>query len=553
MHPIPLATMESRWFKNAVIYCLDVDTFKDGNGDGIGDFIGLQQGLSYLAGLGVNCVWLLPFYPSPGRDNGYDITDYINVHPELGDLGDFVAFMHEAQDRGIRVIIDLVVNHTSDQHPWFQAARRGHPQYHDYYVWRKDEPGDTSNQVVFPGKQRSVWRYDRLARAYYFPRFYDYQPDLNTANPAVRAEIKKIMGFWLALGVSGFRVDAAPFVIAYKGAGADKQPHEEFALLDELRSFLSWRTGNAILLAEANVLPDQVLHFFGNHGERMHMVLNFFVNPHLFLAMAQESPEPLTRSLLQLPTLPGSCHFAYFLRNHDELDLSRLSSMERERCFEAFGPKPEMQLYGRGIRRRFAPMLDGDLARQMLGYSLIFSLPGTPVLWYGDEIGMGDDLKQEERYSVRTPMQWSADRNAGFSPAPPNRLRRPVISSGPFDFRKVNVQTQRRQPDSLLNALERLIRTRKEYPEIGEGRFRLVENDCPGHVFAHACEDENGNALLAVHNFAGKTVEVTVYLWDERFTRFLYLFDEFPMEPVKNGKIKAKLAPYGFSWLRLKS
>jgi maltose alpha-D-glucosyltransferase / alpha-amylase len=545
--------MESRWFKNAVIYCLDVDTFKDGNGDGVGDFIGLQQGLSYLAGLGVNCIWLLPFYPSPGRDNGYDITDYINVHPALGDLGDFVAFMHEAQDRGIRVIIDLVVNHTSDQHPWFQAARRGHPQYHDYYVWRKDEPGDTSDQVVFPGKQRSVWRYDRLAKAYYFHRFYDYQPDLNTANPAVRAEIKKIMGFWLALGVSGFRVDAAPFVIAYKGADADKQPHEEFALLDELRSFLSWRTGNAILLAEANVLPDQVLNFFGNHGERMHMVLNFFVNPHLFLAMARQSPEPLTRSLLQLPRLPDSCHFAYFLRNHDELDLSRLSSMERELCFEAFGSKPEMQLYGRGIRRRFAPMLDGDLARQMLGYSLIFSLPGTPVLWYGDEIGMGDDLKQEERYSVRTPMQWSADRNAGFSSASPDRLRRPLISSGPFDYRKVNVQTQRRRPDSLLNALERLIRTRKEYPEIGAGNnYRFVENDCPGNVFAHACEDENGNALLAVHNFAGKPAEVTLHLWDERFTRFLYLFDELPNEPVKGGKITVKLAPYGFSWLRLK-
>jgi len=348
-------------------------------------------------------------------------------------------------------------------------------------------------------------------------------------------------------------VDAAPFVIAYKGPGADKQPHEEFEFLDELRDFLSWRTGDAILLAEANVLPDQMLHFFGESGGRMHMVLNFFVNPHLFLAMAQESPEPLTRSLLQLPKLPGNCHFAYFLRNHDELDLSRLSSMEREFCFESLGPKPEMQLYRRGIRRRFAPMLGGDVARQMLGYSLIFSLPGTPVLWYGDEIGMGEDLKQEERNSVRTPMQWTADRNAGFSTAPPEKLRRPIISSGPFDYRKVNVQAQRRDPDSLLNALERLIRTRKEYPEIGAGPYRFVENDCPRQVFAHACEDEAGNAIVALHNFTDEPVEVTLPLWDQRFTRFLYLFDELPNELIKDGRVTVKLRPYGFSWLRVKS
>ncbi|HEY0792781.1 MAG TPA: alpha-amylase family protein [Chthoniobacterales bacterium] len=543
--------MENRWFKNAVIYCLDVDTFRDANGDGTGDFEGLRQSLSYLAGLGITCLWLLPFYPSPGRDNGYDITDYINVHPELGDLGDFVAFMHEARDRGIRVIVDLVVNHTSDQHPWFQAARRGDPKYRDYYVWRQDKPGDTRDQVVFPGAQTAVWHYDRLARAYYFHRFYDYQPDLNTANPVVRAEIKKVMAFWLALGVSGFRVDAAPFVISQKGPDAEKQPHEAFELLDEFRDFLSWRCGDAILLAEANVTPDLMLNFFGETGGRMNMVLNFFVNPHLFLAMAQHSPEPLTRSLLQLPKLPDNCHFAYFLRNHDELDLSRLGSIERDLCFREFGSKPQMQLYGRGIRRRLAPMLGGDVRRQMLGHSLAFSLPGTPIMWYGDEIGMGDDLKLNERDSVRTPMQWSSDRNAGFSKAPAVKLRRPVISAGPFDYRKVNVQSQRRDPESLLNALERLIRTRKEYPEIGAGRFRWLENDQTQSVFSHTCEDDVGNAVVALHNFSSEPVRVTLPLWRRDFTHFHFLFDQRPGEPIRGETLPVDLAGYGYSWLRL--
>jgi maltose alpha-D-glucosyltransferase/alpha-amylase len=488
--------MENRWYKNAVIYCVDIDTYRDGNGDGIGDFIGLRQGLSYLAGLGVSCIWLLPFYNSPDRDNGYDVMDYLSVHPRLGDLGDFVDFMSEANDRGIRVIIDLVVNHTSDQHPWFQAARRNDPKYQGYYVWRKDDPGDTSAQSAFPGKQSGVWEFDKLARAYYFHRFYSYQPDLNTGNPAVRDEIKKIMGFWLALGVSGFRVDAAPFVIAYKGPDAEKQPHESFEYLEEFREYLRWKTGDAILVAEANVAPDQMLHYFGDHGQRMTMVINFFVNPHFFLAIAEGSPEPIERALRQLPQIPVLSHWAYFVRNHDELDLSRLSQAEREICFRAFGPKPQMQIYQRGIRRRLAPMLSGRVDLQLLMYSLIFTIPGTPILWYGEEIGMGDDLNQEERNSVRTPMQWTADINAGFSTAHPSRLVRPVIDKGVFSYRKVNVQAQRRDPNSLLNYLERMIRTRKEYPEFSIGTYRVVETSEPTKIFAHSCQDESGNAEL---------------------------------------------------------
>lgn len=543
--------MQSRWFKNAVIYCLEVDVFKDGNGDGIGDFVGLRQGLSYLGGLGVSCIWLLPFFRSPDRDDGYDVMDYLSVDPALGDLGDFAAFMDEARDRGMRVIIDLVVNHTSNQHPWFKRARRKDPKYYDYYVWRTDAPGDTSDQVAFPGKQKGVWQYDRLAKAYYFHRFYHYQPDLNTANPAVREEIKKIMGFWAALGVSGFRIDAAPFAIAAKGPNAGKHPHESFEFLHEFREFLRWKTGDAILLAEANVPPKQLTDFFGPDGDRVNMVLNFYVNPHLFLAIAQQCPEPIVRSLKALPQIPAECHWAYFLRNHDELDLSRLTELEREECFGAFAPKKEMQLYGRGIRRRLASMFNGDLAKTLLAYSLIFTIPGTPVFWYGDEIGMGEDLSLEERNSVRTPMQWSAERNGGFSAAPKPRLRRPVISKGKFSLHKVNVQTLRREPGSLLNCLERMIRTRKEFPEFGTGTYRILETDKPKTVFAHACEDDAGRAVLAAHNLSSKSDSVTIRLWKNEFDHFVFLFEERENEQISDGTIKLKLPPHGYSWLRL--
>jgi maltose alpha-D-glucosyltransferase / alpha-amylase len=544
--------MENRWFKNAIIYSLEVDTFRDGNGDGIGDFIGLREGLSYLAGLGVTCVWLLPFYNSPDRDDRYDVTDYLSVDPHLGDLGDFVDFMSEASDRGIRVIVDLVVNHTSDQHPWFQAARRNHPKYHDYYVWRTDDPGDTSDEVVFPGKQSGVWTFDEVAKAYYFHRFYSYQPDLNTANPAVRDEIKKIMGFWLELGVSGFRVDAAPFVIARKGPDALKQPHESFDYLDEFHDFLSWRAGDAILLAEANVAPNDILNYFGSRGQRMTMVINFFVNPHLFLALAQQSPEPIERALRQLPQIPAHSHWAYFLRNHDELDLSRLSQSERATCFRAFGSKPKMQIFQRGIRRRLAPMVGGRLELQLLLYSLIFTIPGTPILWYGEEIGMGDALGLQERNSVRTPMQWTADVNAGFSVADSSSLFRPVIDKGAYSYRKVNVQALRRDPRSLLNHLERMIRTRKEYPEFSTGTYRVLETSEPNKIFAHSCQDENGNAVIAAHNLTPKPSKVAIELWEKTFDHFVHLFDQLPNEKIKNAEVHLELPGFGFSWLRLR-
>src|SRR5688572_22950055 len=428
-------SIDDLWYKNAVIYCLDVEKYQDGNNDGIGDFEGLMRRLDYLSGLGASCVWLQPFYPSPNRDNGYDVADYYGVHEKHGSLGDFVNFMNHADALGIRVIVDLVVNHTSVQCPWFQDARANPKSpFRDWYVWADDKPKNHKDGIVFPGTQKSTWTLDKKAEKYYFHRFYDHQADLNTWNPYVRAEIQKIMGFWLQLGVSGFRMDAVPFLIEKKGPGVERQL--DFSLLKELRDFLQWRAGHAILLAEANVPPDESLEYFGHDGERLQMMLNFPVNQRLFYALATADLEPLTWALEQTATLPPHAQWVQFLRSHDELDLGRLTAEQRERVFAAFAPDERMRLYGRGIRRRLAPMLAGDRRRLELAFSLLFSLPGTPMMQYGDEIGMGDDLRLPERECARTPMQWTSGTHAGFSRA--RRVVRPVIADRRYGYRRVN-------------------------------------------------------------------------------------------------------------------
>src|ERR1043166_3593592 len=409
-------SIDDLWYKNAVIYCLDVEKYQDANGDGVGDFEGLMRRLDYLAGLGVTCVWLQPFYKSPNRDNGYDVTDYYNVHEKHGSLGDYVNFMNHADALGIRVIVDLVVNHTSNTSDWFQAARHSRSSpYRDWYIWSDERPKDHKLGVVFPGVQKTTWTFDRQAGQYYFHRFYDHQPDLNTWNPYVRAEIQKIMGFWLQLGVSGFRMDAVPFLIQKKGAGISRQ--QDFTLLKEMRDFLQWRAGHAVLLAEANVPPDESLEYFGEDGERLQLMLNFPVNQRLFYAMATADPDPLIWALEQTRTRPANAQWVQFLRSHDELDLGRLTDEQRQKVFDAFGPEKRMQLYDRGIRRRLAPMLGNNRRRLEPGFRLLFSLPGTPMMQYGDEIGMGDNLRLPERECARTPMQWTSEPHGGFSRA----------------------------------------------------------------------------------------------------------------------------------------
>ena len=537
------------WYKNAVVYSLSVETYMDSNGDGVGDFPGLTRRLDYLQGVGVTAIWLNPFQPSPQRDDGYDISDYYGVDPRYGTLGDFVEFAHGCHQRGIRLLIDLVVNHTSDQHPWFQSARRDKDsKYRDWYVWSKRKPPHGADGVVFPGVQKSTWTRDPVAREYYFHRFYKFQPDLNTAHPEVQAEILKIMGFWLQLGVSGFRMDAVPFVIAEKGAGVTK-PVEHYDMLRSFREFLQWRTGEAVILGEANVLPDTDMEYFGASGERLHLMFNFQVNQSLFYALAAADNRPLIQALHATEPRPATAQWAMFLRNHDELDLGRLSKTQRQQVFDAFGPDPEMQLYQRGIRRRLAPMLSGDRRRIELAFSLMLTLPGTPVLLYGDEIGMGDDLTLPERSCARTPMQWSGERHGGFTrgDAPIS----PPISGGPYGFEHVNVAAQHRDPGSMLNWTERMVRMRKELPEVGWGEFAVIDAGSP-EILALRYEWRN-NAVLFLHNLSPIPREVrfetgAAGLHDGLLVNLL---SDDNSEPDEANRHCVLLEPYGYRWFRV--
>jgi maltose alpha-D-glucosyltransferase / alpha-amylase len=538
------------WYKNAVIYCLSVATYMDSNGDGVGDFTGLMRRLDYLHGLGVTAIWLMPFQASPGRDDGYDVSDYYDVDSRYGTLGDFVEFTHAAKQRGIRVIIDLVVNHTSNQHRWFKEARRDPTsQYRDWYVWSKKKPRNSRQGVVFPGVQKSTWSYDTAARAWYFHRFYDFQPDLNTANPHVQAEILKIMGFWIQLGVSGFRMDAVPFVIATKGPRAAQAPVEQYGMLRVMREFLQWRQGDAIILAEANVLPDTDMEYFGSEGDRMHMMFNFQVNQNLFYALAASDGRPLAQALEATRTRPKTAQWGTFLRNHDELDLGRLTRQQREAVFEAFGPDPAMQLYGRGIRRRLAPMLAGDRRRIELAYSLMFTLPGTPVLRYGDELGMGDDLALPERTCARTPMQWSTEPNAGFT-----RSRKPVVpivSGGPFGYEHVNAAQQRREPQSLLNWTERIVRMRKEIPEVGWGDFEIIQTRDTAVLALRY--DWRNNSVLFVHNLAATPREISLSagIAGQTGRLLVNLLSDDHSQARSDGKHRLLLEGYAYRWYRV--
>ncbi|MEV0943072.1 alpha-amylase family protein [Micromonospora wenchangensis] len=544
--------MGDRWYSEAVVYCLDVDTYADSDGDGVGDFRGLIGRLDYLARLGVTCLWLNPIHPSPNQDDGYDATDFYNVDPRLGTLGDFAELLHQAQNRGIRVIIDLVVNHTSDQHPWFQSARSSPDSpYRDWYVWADHEPADRHQGMVFPGEQHETWSYDRTAKAWYYHRFYKFQPDLNIENPKVREEIKKITSFWLQLGVSGFRMDAVPFIIEQTEPGNPDAP-KDFDFLTDLRQHVQWRRGDAVLLAEANVEPDQLPVYFGDgsgSGNRIHMLFDFMLNGRLMLALAREDPEAIIDALRDTPKLPTGGQWATFLRNHDEIDLSRLTADQRNDVLAKFGPDENMQLYGRGIRRRLAPMLGNDRRHIELAYALQFSLRGTPVLRYGEEIGMGENLALDGRDAIRTPMQWSYKENGGFSTADPEKLIRPVIDKGDFGYQKVNVTAQRADSTSLLAWFERMIRTLREAPEIGSGSTTHIDVPMPAGVLAHRADGPTGT-MVFLHNLGTEDVEVDLST--------LAAEADLPIDVLTDrgygdvGKLDSlKLGGHGYRWIRL--
>jgi trehalose synthase len=551
---VTTARTSDLWWKNAVIYCVDVETFLDRDGDGHGDFSGLTERVDYLAGIGVSCIWLMPFFPSPNRDDGYDITDYYGVDPRLGSLGDFVAFIRTAKDRGMRVIIDLVVNHTSDKHPWFRSSRWSRDsQFRDYYVWVDKPPPQPKPEVVFPDAEESIWTKDERSGQWYLHHFYSHQPDLNIGNPRVRDEIAKIAGFWLELGVDGFRIDAVPFLIEPGGTAPSRDvrfdPHE---VLRDLRAFTSRRRGDCMLLGEVNLPPKPLRQFFGGpEGDELHMLFDFPVMQAMYLALARQDATPLRRALERRPAIPEDSQWAIFVRNHDELTLDQLSDHQRQEVFAAFGPDADMQLFGRGLRRRLPPMVDGDPGRVRLVYSLLFSLPGTPVLFYGEEIGMGENLAVPGRLSVRTPMQWTDERNGGFSSARPSRLPRPVVE-GRFGPLACNVADQRRDPDSLLNWVERVLRRRRETPEIGWGSMTLLDSGKDQAVLAHRC-DWDESSVVAVHNFSAEPRQAAIALGDTQdVDRVIDLLDEGrPVRALDEPVLDVKLDGFGYRWFRL--
>ena len=553
-----MAETSDLWWKNAVVYCLDVETFFDDDGDGTGDFAGLTQRVDYLAALGVTCVWLMPFYPSPDRDDGYDVTDFFSVDHRLGTLGDFVEFIRAANDRGMRVIADFVVNHTSDQHPWFLEARKSTDNpYRDFYVWRPDSPPDTSSEVVFPGEENSLWTKDEATGEWYLHMFAKHQPDLNITHPKVRDQIAKAMGLWLELGLDGFRLDAVPFFLETRGQPKDEAANlDPHAYLAALRSFVSRRNGSAVLLGEVNLPYKEQLEYFGGpEGNELNMQFDFMSMQYIYLSLARQDARHLAETLKSRPATHPDNQWAMFVRNHDELTLDKLSDGEREEVFAAFGPEKNMQIYGRGLRRRLPPMLDGDQDRLRMVYSLMFSLPGTPVLFYGEELGMGEDLRQKSRAAVRTPMQWSSEKNGGFSSAKASELVAPLVR-GDYGPEHVNAAAAKRDPDSLFSFMTALISRYRESPELGWGEFNIIDQPEPA-VFAHTCESDGGTLVL-LHNFGAKKVKVAASLaaahspsGSYRGAVLLDLFDGHNVDLDRDGGFTVELGHYGYRWFRV--
>jgi len=461
------------WYRDAIIYEVHVRSFADSDGDGVGDFRGLTQKLPYLAALGITAVWLLPFYPSPLRDDGYDIADYTAVHPQYGTLRDFETFLHEAHRRGLRVITELVLNHTSNQHPWFQRARRAPAgsRWRDFYVWSDTPDRYAEARIIFKDFETSNWAWDPVARAYYWHRFYSHQPDLNYDNPAVRRAILRVVDFWCALGVDGLRLDAVPYLYERDGTPCENLP-ETHAFLKDLRRYVDARYPHRMLLAEANQWPEDAATYFGQ-GDECHMAFHFPLMPRLFMAMRMEDRFPIVDILDQTPPIPETCQWALFLRNHDELTLEMVTDEERDYMYRVYASDPQARLH-LGIRRRLAPLLGNSHRRIELMYGLLCSLPGTPVLYYGDEIGMGDNVHLGDRNGVRTPMQWSPDRNAGFSRCNPQQLYLPVVVDPEYHYEAVNVEAQEQNPHSRLWWVRRLLALRRQHRAFGRGTLELV-------------------------------------------------------------------------------
>ena len=546
----PPVDTDAFWYKDAIIYQLHVKSFRDSNADGYGDFRGLIDKLDYVRALGANTLWILPFYPSPLKDDGYDISAYEEINPTYGTIDDFRAFLHAAHERHIRVITELVINHTSDQHPWFQRARHAPKgsRERDWYVWSDDPNRYAGTKIIFSDTERSNWSWDPEAQQFYWHRFFSHQPDLNFDNPDVLTAILNVMRFWLRMGVDGMRLDAIPYLVEREGTSCENLP-ETHAILKTLRATVDAEFPNRVFLAEANLWPSDVRAYFGD-GDECHMAFNFPIMPRMYMALRKEDRTPIVEIMRQTPEIPVECQWAVFLRNHDELTLETVSDEERDYMWREYARDPRMRI-NMGIRRRLAPLMESGRRQIELMNALLMSMPGTPVIYYGDEIGMGDNIYLGDRNGVRTPMQWSADRNAGFSEAETAALFSPLIVDPPYGFHTVNVAAQERTTTSLLRWTRRLVAVRQQYQAFGRGTWEAI--NCANRrvlVFLRRYRDET---ILCVNNLSrfAQYVELDLHEFENCVPLELWSKSCFP--PIRDAQYVLSLGPHNFLWFRLVS
>ena len=542
--------MANDWYKDAIFYEVFVRAFADSNGNGIGDLPGLTSKLEYLQELGVDAIWMLPIFPSPLRDDGYDVSDYFSIHPDYGTLDDFRALVAEAHRRGLRILVELIPNHTSDQHPWFQASRDPehpeHAKYRDWYVWNASDQKYRDTRIIFLDTEPSNWTYDEVRGEYFWHRFFSHQPDLNYDNPAVQRVMLKVLEFWLDLGVDGFRVDATPYLYEREGTSCENLP-ETHAYLKRIRAFVDAYAPGTLLLSEANQWPEDVRPYFGA-GDEFHMNFHFPLMPRIFMALARADRTSIEQILARTPDLPVNCQWGTFLRCHDELTLEMVTPEEREFMWNFYAPEPRMRL-NLGIRRRLAPLLDNDRARLEVADSILLTLIGSPVLYYGDEIGMGDNIWLEDRDGVRTPMQWDDGPNAGFSTAPAERLYAPVIDDETYGYRQVNVAAQRANPGSLFNRLRFLLQVRKEHPAFGRGELKLLSLSSTAvlaYLRSHAQE-----TLLVVNNLSSEPQATKLALPDYAGRVPVDVLTGEQLPALSPAPYAIQLEGYGYRWLKL--
>jgi len=539
---------EAGWYKDTIIYQVHVRTFFDSNGDGIGDFQGLAQKLDYLQDLGVDAIWLMPFFPSPLRDDGYDISDYRAVHPRYGTLEDFKSFLSVAHERGLSVIIELVANHTSDQHPWFQESRSSQQNpKRDWYVWSDTDTRYRGTRIIFLDTEMSNWAWDPVSKSYYWHRFFSHQPDLNFDNPAVREEMWQVMKFWLDLGVDGFRLDAVPYLIEREGTNCENLP-ETHEIIRWLRKKVDDEFPGTMLLAEANQWPADLRPYFGN-GDEFHMAFHFPLMPRMFMGLRLEDRKPITEILQQTPDIPAACQWAIFLRNHDELTLEMVTDIERDYMYDIYATDRTMRL-NLGIRRRLAPLLDNDRRRIELMTGMLMSLPGTPIIYYGDEIGMGDNIHLGDRNGVRTPMQWSGGSNGGFSTADPEILYSPLISNPLYGYQAVNVQSQKRFDHSLLSWMKQIIRVRRSTPVFGSGSIEFLY-PANHRVLAYVRKLDK-ETVLVVNNLSSAAQAVELDLKQYKGNILIEMFGKNIFPRIGDLPYLLTMGPYQFYWFRLR-